>query len=295
VGADGDGSTNGDRSFTTTYTSLFAPSNQPLLSEGGVVSAASFRAPVGAVAHGSLVTIFGDRLAPPGFSRQVSALDLVNELLPTELSRTGVDFIVPVGTSSEVRIPAFMLFVGEKQVNVQVPSIPGSFVGRVQVQAVFNRGQGANEVRGNRVSVNLQSLGPALFTFSDGRSAAAILSAVPGGAPVGALGQFPGSRPARPGDIVLLYGTGFGRTQGNLEPGALATGPDPLATSIGVRIGGLALSPGDVLYAGAAPGFAGLQQFNIRIPNGLGTGDVPVVLIAGALETQAGVTLRLEP
>ena len=60
VGADGDGSTNGDRSFTLAYTSLYAPSNQPALSEGGVVSAASFRAPLGAVAHGSLVTIFGE-------------------------------------------------------------------------------------------------------------------------------------------------------------------------------------------------------------------------------------------
>jgi len=293
VGADGDGSTNGDRSFTTTTTSLYAPSNQPVLTEGGVVTAAfPYRLPSGLVGHGSLVTIFGAKFGPPGYSREVSPLDLVQSLLPTQLNRTGVDIIVPTGSSSSIRIPAYMLYVGEKQVNVQVPAIPGAFVGRVDAEVVFNRDQGANEIRSNRVSVNVQPLAPALFTFSDGRSAAAILSAVPGGVPVG---TFAGARPAHGGDIILLYGTGFGQTQRNLQPGDFATGPDSLVTSVGVRIGGLALASGDILYAGAAPGFAGLEQFNIRIPSGLGPADLPIVLTAGGLETQAGVTLRVEP
>ena len=292
LGADGDGSPSGDRSFTTTTTSLSAPSNQPSITEGGIVTAAfPYRLPAGLIGHGSLVTIFGTKFGPPGFSREVSTLDLVQGLLPTQLNRTGVDIIVP-GTAGEMRIPAYMLFVGEKQVNVQVPAIPAAFVGRVDAQVVFNRDQGVNEIRSNRVSVNLQPLAPALFTFSDGRSAAAILSAVPGGVPVG---TFPGARPAHGGDIILLYGTGFGQTQRNLQPGELAPGADSLVTSVGVRIGGLALASGDILYAGAAPRFAGLQQFNIRIPNGLGPADLPIVLTAGGLETQAGVTLRVEP
>jgi uncharacterized protein (TIGR03437 family) len=293
VGADGDGSTNGDRSFTTTSTSLYAPSNQPVLTAGGIVTAAfPYRLPAGLIGHGSLVTIFGDKFGPSGFAREVSRLDLVQGLLPTQLNRIGVDIFVPAGASGEIRVPAYLLFVGEKQVNLQLPGISGSFVGRVDAQLVFNRDQGANEIRSNRVSVNVQPLAPALFTFSDGRSAAAILSAAPGGVPVG---TFPGARPAHGGDVILLYGTGFGPTQRNVQPGELPASADSLVNSVGVRIGGLALASSDILYAGTAPGFAGLVQINVRIPNGLGPADLPIVVTAGGLETQTGITLRVEP
>jgi uncharacterized protein (TIGR03437 family) len=292
VGANGDLGTNGDRFFTTTASSLYAPSNQPALREGGVVSAASFQAPGGAIGRGALVTLFGEKLGPPNFSREVTREDLTQDgRLPVELNRIGVDFLMP---NADPR-PAYILFVSERQINLQVPDLPVSFDGRLDVQPVFNRGRGSNEVRGNRVSIGVLPAAPALFTFADGRSVAAVHSAVPAGAPVGRVGQFPNSRPARPGDVILVFGTGFGPTQPPVESGTLAPGPASLVGAFGARIGGVTLAPSDILYAGAAPGFAGLQQFNFRLPAGLGSGDLPIVLSVAGLETQAGVTLRVEP
>jgi uncharacterized protein (TIGR03437 family) len=292
VGADGDLGTNGDRSYTTQVPSLYAPSNQPALREGGVVSAASFQAPGGAIARGALVSLFGEGLAPPDFRREVTREDLAGDgRLPIELNRIGVDILIPNADA----IPAYILFVSEKQINIQVPALPAGFSGRVDVQPVFNRGRGSNEVRGNRVGVTVLPAVPALFTFPGGRYAAAVHSAVPAGVPVGPPGLFVNSRPARPGDVILVFGTGFGPTQPPVEPGSLAVGAAPLTGSVTARIGGLALGSGDILYAGAAPSFAGLQQFNLRIPAGLGSGDLPIVLGVAGLETQSGVFLRVEP
>lgn len=291
VGADGDRGTNGDRSYTTTVSSLYAPSNAPSLREGGVVSAASFQAPGGSIGQGALVSLFGDKLAPPGFSREVTRDDLSTDgRLPTEIYRIGADFLIPNADA----LPGYILFVSERQMNLQVPALPAGFSGRLDVQPVFNRGRGANEVRGNRVGVTVLPAVPALFTFSDGRSVAAVHSAVPAGAPVGRAGLFPNSRPARVGDVILVFGTGFGLTAPRVEPGTLAAGAASLTATVSARIGGLALASADILYAGAAPGFAGLQQFNLRVPAGLGSGDLPIVLTVGGLETQAGVTLRVE-
>jgi uncharacterized protein (TIGR03437 family) len=292
VGADGDQGTNGDRSYTTQVLSLYAPSNQPALREGGVVSAASFQAPAGAVARGALVSLFGEKLAPPGFQREVTREDLTTDgRLPLELNRLGADLLIPNADA----VPAYILFVSERQMNIQIPALPAGFSGRLDVQPVFNRGRGSNEVRGNRVGVTVLPAVPALFTFPGGRYAAAVHSAVPAGAPVGPPGLFANSRPARPGEVILVFGTGFGPTQPPVEPGALAAGAAPLTGTLSARIGGLNLASADILYAGAAPGFAGLQQFNLRIPVGLGSGDLPILLGVVGLETQAGVMLRVEP
>ncbi len=289
VGADGDLGTNGDRSYATTALSLFAPSNQPALREGGVVNAASFRA--GApISVGALVSLFGERLAPPYFSREVAPSDLRDGRLPIELNRIGADFIIP-GFEPQ---PAYVLFVNETQMNVQVPAFVGAFTGRIEVQPVFNRGQGRNEVRGNRVGVDLQPVSPALFTFlPDNRSVAAVHSALPGGL-VGRLGQFPNSRPARLGDVISVYGTGFGPTSPTVEPGFRAEGVASLVSPVAVRIGAVNLASADILYAGAAPTFAGLYQFNLRIPEGLGSGELPIVLNVRGVDSQPGVVVAVE-
>jgi len=290
LGADGDLGTNGDRTFTTTAVSLFAASSQPTLTAGGVVNAASFARGIG-ISPGAIVSLFGDRLAPPNFTREVARSDLLAGRLPTELSRIGVDFVVPPFDP----VPGYVLFASDRQINVQTPALLPSASGRAEVQVVFNRGQGPNEVRGNRIEVPVQPVSPGLFTFPDGRSVAAVHSVLPSGAPVGRPGLFPNSRPARPGDVILVFGTGFGPTIPPVEPGSLAEGAAPLAAGVTVVIGGRTLADSDVLYAGAAPSFAGLQQFNLRIPAGLGPGELPLEIRVGGTPSQAGVTVAVEP
>ena len=53
-------------------------------------------------------------------------------------------------------------------------------------------------------------------------------------------------------------------------------------------IDGAALPAADVLYAGAAPCCAGLQQFVVRIPENAGEGNLPVRATVGGVETPAG-------
>ncbi|HYM12277.1 MAG TPA: hypothetical protein VEU62_16195, partial [Bryobacterales bacterium] len=276
--------------YTTTAVSLYAPSNTPTLTDGGIVNGASF-APGGPIASGAIVSLFGTRLAPPGFKREVTPADLdkITGKLPIELSRTGADFFVPNVPNP---IPAYMLFVSDTQLNVQVPALPANYVGPVQAQPVFNRGQGANEVRGNKVTVQVRPISPALFTFPNSNNAAAV---TPGGQPIGHPGQFPSSIPARPGDVVQVYGTGFGATNPPVDPGSLA--PDvsaPLVSGVSAQIGGLFLAPSDILYAGVAPTFAGLYQFNLRVPAAAPNGDLPIIISAGSVPTQQGVVLTVQ-
>ncbi|HEU0123262.1 MAG TPA: hypothetical protein VFQ91_22220, partial [Bryobacteraceae bacterium] len=51
---------------------------------------------------------------------------------------------------------------------------------------------------------------------------------------------------------------------------------------------GTTLAASDVLYAGLAPGnISGLQQLNIRIPQSVPSGNVPVSITVGGVTTSS--------
>jgi uncharacterized protein (TIGR03437 family) len=76
--------------------------------------------------------------------------------------------------------------------------------------------------------------------------------------------------PANAG-IVTLYATGCGTLTSDSLPRC--------ALPISMTVNG---QPADVLYAGIAPGLVeGANQINIRLPNGIGTGPLRIVLQAG--------------
>ena len=100
-------------------------------------------------------------------------------------------------------------------------------------------------------------------------------------------------RPAALEDIVVVYGTGEGQTTPGGVTGGLATEPYPQPVSpVNVLIGG---RPAEILYAGAAPGYAGLMQINVRIPLDAKTdgGSVELMLKVGERSSQNGVTVEV--
>jgi uncharacterized protein (TIGR03437 family) len=81
------------------------------------------------------------------------------------------------------------------------------------------------------------------------------------------------ANPARAGSVVTLYATGAGQNN-----------------SLGVIVGTRA---GTLQFSGDAPGLIGLTQINVQLPPDA-TGVQPVVLLAGNVPSQAGVTLAIE-
>ena len=98
------------------------------------------------------------------------------------------------------------------------------------------------------------------------------------------------------GDIISIYATGEGQTTPSGVDGKPAGSPLPKPIlPLSVTIGG---QPAEVQYAGGAPDeIAGLMQLNVRIPNGILSGEsVPVILHLGSgagFFSQGGVTITV--
>jgi uncharacterized protein (TIGR03437 family) len=74
------------------------------------------------------------------------------------------------------------------------------------------------------------------------------------------------SRRAKAGDVITLYGIGFGPLVPDVPAGNIAKQANSLQASVEVRFDG---HPGQVAYAGSAPGFVGLYQLNVVVPDGV--------------------------
>jgi len=248
------------RRLVTTATAGAAP----VATAAGVVNAASFVG--GAVAAGEIVTLFGTGIGPG----TLAGLGLTPAgFLDTYIGETTVYFD---------SVPAPVVYASAGQTSVIVPY---SVAGRASTQMVV-------EYQGRRsaaVAVPVAAAAPALFSFnSSGKGGGAFLNQ-------DSSVNTP-ENPADKGSVVVLYGTGEGQTDPPGVDGRIAAAvfPKPLAT-IGVRIGGIAA---EILYAGAAPGLvAGVLQVNARIPAEAPSGNVPVVLSAGAATSQPDITVAV--
>jgi uncharacterized protein (TIGR03437 family) len=94
--------------------------------------------------------------------------------------------------------------------------------------------------------------------------------------------------PAMPGDIVELFAVGLGPTSPPVLAGQAFSGQAPLRNPITLYINNIAVSPGFVGISSA-----GLYQINLTVPTGLGEGEVPIMAIAGGMQTQDSVWFSL--
>ncbi len=261
-------------SFTLTAVSPTAP----VISTGGIVSAGLSTPRVTALAVNSIASIFGNQFAPVGTNRQVSPADLVSGKIPNNLAGVCVIF----GTQ---RAP--ILVVVANQLNVQVPELPP---GPVSVQVITKCDTPQAETS-NALSTQIQAAAPEFFYFThtaNGHNPVAAVNAVTG-AYIGAPGLIAGVTfvPAKPGDILTIFATGFGATDPAIAPGEIPSAAAQIAASFSISFGGVTLAPSDVLYVGVS-GNAGVYQLSIRVPDEVGDGDQQFVITIGGVASSAG-------
>ncbi|MGH8246277.1 MAG: hypothetical protein ACREUU_07570, partial [Gammaproteobacteria bacterium] len=88
--------------------------------------------------------------------------------------------------------------------------------------------------------------------------------------------------PAIPGEAIVIYATGLGDVQPRPATGSPASA-SPLSRTVMtpiVTVGGIAA---EVLFSGLAPGFVGLYQVNIRVPENAPAGELDLSLRVGEI------------
>lgn len=277
VAGNGDGTAAGDVTYTAVQeVPVIAACNntkRPMLVH--IVDAAAF---THNLASGGLWTIFGLDFETSNLKRTAGPGDFVNGGFPAELA------CIAVSVNGQV-VP--ITYVQTDQINLQGPAVSGP----VTVIVVSNAGK-PNELRSDVGSATVQLVAPAFFTFN-GKSIAAQFANTAN--VVADPSVVPAGRPANPGDIVTLYGTGFGPTNPVVAPGALASVISPVSNQVTVTIGGVTLAPQDVLYVGLSPGsISGLYQLNVRIPPSTPDGDIAVTASVSGIQTQSGATIPVK-
>jgi len=171
--------------------------------------------------------------------------------------------------------PAPISFVNDNQINAIVPQ--DTAVGSVQV--IVSNATGLSSPK----TVEMAADAPGFFTL-DGRHVAGVVVDGAGGsallAPAGSISGTT-SRAAKAGETVTLFGSGFGRIQGAINPSLAQSFAIPLAHTTGdfqstqavLTIGG---QPANISFIGMVS--PGLYQINATVPQGLSAGDQLVVL-----------------
>ncbi len=281
--ANNDNLATGDRVYTASSTigtsgCNLPESGKPALASG-VNAALNSAGGQARIAPNTLISIYGSSLFRPSATFQTRAQNLVNGKLPNSAACVTVE----IGGQ-----PAPILYISDSQINVQAPILTGGG-GQDQVKVTLNKGT-PNEivVLG---AANYGPYSPAFFTFLNSKSIAGLTQRYE---LLAAPSVVAGGVPAKPGEIVVLYGTGFGFTIPAYRTGEFASGIAPLVDPITVTIGGTTLTASDIFYAGLASDAPGFYQFNLRVPASAPDGDVPVKIAIGGVETQPGTTIPIK-
>jgi uncharacterized protein (TIGR03437 family) len=214
-----------------------------------VVNGASF-APR-RLAPGSLFSIFGQ-----GFSQQTASATSLP--LPTTLASTQV-------LINGQPIPLY--YVSPTQINAQVPL--GTPLNTALTISVVNAGK-----QSNSSALNALSAAPGVFTYGPNQ---AVVQNQNGST------NSP-TNPTHSGDIVVAYLTGGGSVNANgpwLTGGASPNGISPVTSSYSITVGG---QQAKSFYLGLTPGFVGLYQANIQVPQ-LAPGNYPLLVTVNGVQS----------
>lgn len=230
----------------------------PSFDASGVQNGASFLS--GPIAPNTWVQIKGN-----GLSATTGTWDVTGSTLPTTVNGVGVSI-------NGAAVPTS--FVSNTQVNFLVPANVAT--GPAQV-VVTNNG-----LASAAVTVNVEPLAPAFFIIGTNATSgnAYVAAEHASGALIGPAATIKTATPAEPGEVIMLFATGFGPT---------LTSGETLAVTPTIVIDGIAA---EVIFAGVTG--PGLYQFNVTVPAGVSLGqDVLVVGLSGNFETQLNAYLTI--
>ena len=256
---------NGARSTTGRASQNQAPS----IARGGVVP---INSTVGIIQPGEWVSIYGLNLANEAATW--------NGDFPTSLGGTSVTIDGK---------PAYLSYVSPNQINLQAPD--DTAMGTVSVVVTTAAGT-ANS------TVTLSQFGPSFCLLDQDYVAAIIVRLDGSGAygkgsydilgPTGTSFGYP-TVAARAGDIVEVYGVGFGPTNPAVPAGKTFVGAARITNSIAIFLNNVLVQP---IFVGLSS--AGLYQINLTVPDNLGQGDVPIQVRVGGQQSPAGVLFSLQ-
>jgi uncharacterized protein (TIGR03437 family) len=233
-----------------------------------VVDAAGYQS---GISPGAWISIFGTNLAYT--TRLWRDSEILGGKLPTLLDG------VSVTIDSKL---AAVNYISPLQLNVQVPD--DTATGPVPVVVTTPQGTAT-------INVPMQTVSPGLFMYQ-AANARYVAAQHADYSIVGPPGLYPGaSSPAKPGEVIILYATGFGPTTPPTPSGQVVTNSAPVAnlSAISVTIGG---TQAPVHWAGIT--IAGVWQLNVQVPAATATGDAAIMAQIGGRSTQGGAFVTVQ-
>ena len=233
-----------------------------------VVSASAF-GDFSSAAPGSWVEIYGSNLAPD--TRGWAGTDFTGpggDTAPTALDGISVS----IGGQA-----AFVDYISASQVNAELPS--GIPTGGPLALTVTN---GSATSAAVNVTINAAQpglLAPSNFKVGGNQYVVAQHSDGTYVLPAGAIAGL-STRPAQPGETIVIYGVGFGSVTPTIPAGEIAGGDNHLVDSLQIKFGSTAAQT-PLPYYGLAPNFVGLYQFDVLVPQVASSNLVPLTFTLG--------------
>jgi uncharacterized protein (TIGR03437 family) len=182
-------------------------------------------------------------------------------------SNTLPDFLADVRVYVD-NLTSPLIYVGPTQINFVVPD--NMLAGNVPVRVVR---QG---VTGPEVTIALTDAAPRLFATDGGYAIAQH------GVDYTVVTP---DAPARPGEVIVLYATGLGRTAPQPATFEIPQYPGLLVNHLQLFLDGSEVSADRIFYAGLTPGSAGVYQVNLVLPDQMGSNPEIRVTVAGQERT----------
>lgn len=237
--------------YTSVAAVLRSNNHTPVPSIASVTNGASFAS--GSITPGEIATLFGGNLTSATGINLTSSLPLPTQFLDVGVSVNGT--LAPLFAIDNVN--------GQQQINFQVPWEAGN-KSTATIEVLHNG------IASESLVVPVVHSQPGIINYNlNGAAFGVILHAD--------YQLADAAHPVKAGETVLIYCTGLGAVNSPPASGAAASGQTTVAAAT-VKIGGIS---GTVPFSGLAPDFVGLNQVNVVIPQGVKSGNQPVVLTIG--------------